>query len=148
MLKDPLGQKELDITDVLVHEDIELDGVAYTCYFEEDVKGSDRCFGYAHKDSSDIYLFQIMADTLDKNKSKSLLNGLDMKDTDFLTSLVEEAKLIVDDTPMDIKNLTDLKEEITIDWGDFILTYQSKDAFIYNKSLYGQYCERVLRRNR
>ncbi len=147
MLQDPLGQKEPEITDVLEHQEVELE-VPYTCYYEEKVQGSDRCFGYAKRGSSDIYLFQLMAITPNKNESARLLSILDMDSPEFLESLIEEARVIVRDTPMDVENLNDLKGDgFFIGGQEYVLTYQSKDVFLDKKSLYGRYCERVIRRN-
>lgn len=147
MFKDPIDSKELTITDVLQSEEIEINKVPYICYYEGEVKGTDRCFGYARKGSPELFIFQIESTFFDKNVSRDLLNGLDMENPGFLTALVEEAKELVEVTPMNISSPKDLSTEIEIEWDTFSITYQSRDAVILKKSLYKQYCERVIKRN-
>lgn len=147
MLQDPLGQKEPEITDILKHQEVELE-VPYTCYYEGKVTESDICFGYAKRGSPDIQLFQLTPVTQNNNLSVELLTILDMDDPELLCTLIEEGREIVRDTPMDLKNPNDLKgEDFYIGTQRYVLVYQSKDAFIDKKSFYDQYSKKVIGRN-
>ncbi len=135
---------ETGITNVLNSNIFEMNGNQVICWYETNVKGTDKCFGYSLNGTSDIKLFQIVADTQNKNNSRELLKSVDFDNEGLLFTLIEEAMGIVVEEPMDI---TDLQKQIMIFGEDFTITYQSEGVLIGDKSLHDQYSERVIRRN-
>lgn len=119
--------------------------VPVNCYFESDVVGTDRCFGYESKGS--LRLFQIALLTDNKNLSGAALSVIDFEDESLLKDLVFVGQQIIAEEPTEIRTLKDLCTEIEIDGYTFLMTHQSPRAKIVGTTLFENYAKRVIKRN-
>lgn len=143
--------KVASLENLMPQKDVELeDGTKYRVYLEENVRGTDRCFGVSSTDNpNDIKLFQITTDMANnKDYSKLNLSKLDIEDDNTVKHILKNTLDIVNNTKENIGNqeikIKDLSKTITIKETNYILTYQPPTTGIVN--MRKQYEEKVTRR--
>ena len=143
--------KFASLENLMPQKDVELeDGTKYRVYLEENVRGTDRCFGVSSTDNpNDIKLFQITTDMANnKDYSKLNLSKLDIEDDNTVKHILKNTLDIVNNTKENIGNqeikIKDLSKTIAIKETNYILTYQPSTTGIVN--MRKQYEEKVTRR--
>lgn len=143
--------KFASLENLMPQKDIALeDGTKYRVYLEENVRGTDRCFGVSSTDNpNDIKLFQITTDMANnKDYSKLNLSELDIEDDNTVKHILKNTLDIVNNTKENIGNqeikIKDLSKTIAIKETNYILTYQPSTTGIVN--MRKQYEEKVTRR--
>jgi len=138
MLKESLDSSVVEIKRAGV-------SIPFDCYYESDVMGTDRCFGYESRGT--LKLFQIAPLTDNKNLSGAALSAIDFDDESLLKDLILVGQQIIAEEPTEIRNLKDLSTEIEIEGYYFTMTYQSPRVKIIDKTLFENYANRVIKRN-
>ena len=141
--------KVAGIENLMPQRELEEEGVKYTLYLEEKVKGTDRCFAYNNSNNPDgLHLFQITTDVNDNGLTKKDLSELDINDDSTAEILLEYSLELSTETRKKAsdKNLTmkDLSRTFAVGGRNYIITYQPPTAGAIN--MREQYEERVMRR--
>ncbi len=147
MLTDPSGFKETTVLDLLPRTDIEIEGKTYTCYLEENVSESDRCFAFTTQEEPEkINLFQLTDASGDKNVSKGNLERINMNDYESMYVLVKTGLSIIEELPSEILQLNVLRRHFPLNKLRYTISYQSPEVELVGVSLQDQYSKRVIGR--
>lgn len=147
MQTDPTGWKESTILDYLPNREIEIGNRKYTCFLEEKVNVSDRCFAFTVEDEPEKkFLFQITENTEDKNVSRANLESIALEDDETMWVLVKTGQTILKELPPEVLRTDVLRRHIPLHGKRYTVSYQSPDVSIAGISLEDQYAKKVIGR--